>query len=70
MRERSEQDAGSRAVVDRDGTAPGRGAYLCREQGAEGPAPECLRLALKRGGIQRTLRAPVAVDPEIVESVS
>ncbi len=59
-----------RAVCDLDGTMPGRGAYLCREKGAELPAAECLARALRRGGIARALRCTVALDPKLVESMS
>jgi hypothetical protein len=65
--------AGGLAVLDRHGTMPGRGAYLCRahELGAPGePAPSCLALAVRSSGIARTLRARVTLDPKIVESVS
>jgi predicted RNA-binding protein YlxR (DUF448 family) len=66
-----EDEAGSpRAVHDRDGTMPGRGAYLCRGQAAESPDASCLALALRRGGIPRALRSAVTVDPKLVESVS
>jgi predicted RNA-binding protein YlxR (DUF448 family) len=49
---------------------PGRGAYLCIEHPGGPPRGECLRSALRRGGVARALRAPVAIDREIVESVS
>jgi predicted RNA-binding protein YlxR (DUF448 family) len=61
------------AIVDRDGTMPGRGAYLCR---ATDPSPSlaadraCLERALRRGGIARALRSSVTVDPKLVELVS
>ncbi len=55
---------------DRDGTMPGRGAYLCRAGGADAPAADCLARAIRRGGIARALRAAVTLDPKIVESVS
>jgi predicted RNA-binding protein YlxR (DUF448 family) len=61
------------AIVDRDGTMPGRGAYLCRAGNLKGPAlpeRECLERALHRGGIARALRASVTLDPKIVESVN
>jgi predicted RNA-binding protein YlxR (DUF448 family) len=57
-------------VLDRDGTMPGRGAYLCRASGGEVPSEACLTRALRRGGIARALRAAVTVDPKLVESVS
>jgi predicted RNA-binding protein YlxR (DUF448 family) len=62
--------AQARAVYDRDGTMPGRGAYLCRSSRAGLPAAACLALAMRRGAIARTLRSPVTVDPKLVESVS
>jgi len=64
--------AGSRplAVRDREGTMPGRGAYVCRGERPGELAAGCLALAIRRGGIPRTLRAPVTLDHKIVESVS
>jgi predicted RNA-binding protein YlxR (DUF448 family) len=47
----------------------GRGAYLCSAAPWREPAASCLQAALRRGGFQRALRATVALDPEIVESV-
>jgi predicted RNA-binding protein YlxR (DUF448 family) len=58
------------AVLDREATMPGRGAYLCRAEGRPEPADACLAKAVRREAIQRTLRARVALDPKIVESVS
>jgi predicted RNA-binding protein YlxR (DUF448 family) len=68
----------ARAIVDRDGTRPGRGAYLCRERialvGADaGPgsavvARSCLQRATRRRAIARALRSAAALDPELVES--
>jgi predicted RNA-binding protein YlxR (DUF448 family) len=59
-------------VLDVAGTLPGRGAYLCRADapGAIAPDPGCLRSATRRGAVARALRRAVAVDLEIVESVS
>jgi predicted RNA-binding protein YlxR (DUF448 family) len=63
--------ARGRAVLDRAGTMPGRGAYLCRGAVArEEPAAECLALAARRGVIARALRCAVTIDAELVESVS
>jgi predicted RNA-binding protein YlxR (DUF448 family) len=59
-----------RAVLDRAGTMPGRGAYICKGAAAGAPAADCLTLATRRGGIARALRARVTIDPELVESVS
>jgi len=56
-------------VLDRDGRLGGRGAYLCREPASERPAAACLAAALRRGGLWRTLRAKVTLDPKLVESV-
>ncbi|MGH2723284.1 MAG: YlxR family protein [Actinomycetota bacterium] len=39
--------------VDRSGKAPGRGAYLCRDD------PSCLRLATTKGALGRALRVPL-----------
>lgn len=51
---------------------PGRGAYLCRaadpDRGPGLPDPACLERAVRRGGIARTLRAAVTLDPKLVES--
>jgi predicted RNA-binding protein YlxR (DUF448 family) len=57
-------------VLDPDGRMPGRGAYLCRAGSGDAPAEACLARALRGGGIARTLRAAVTVDPKLVESVS
>ena len=66
-----EHDGSSRRVVlDRAGTLPGRGAYLCAGPAAGEPVSDCLTLATRRGGIARALRCRVAIDPELVESVS
>jgi predicted RNA-binding protein YlxR (DUF448 family) len=67
-----------RAVIDASGALPGRGAYLCRGSDPSIPDPDCLQLALRRGGIARTLRRAVQLDlgdssdrdPEIVESMN
>jgi predicted RNA-binding protein YlxR (DUF448 family) len=63
-----------RAVIDNSGTLPGRGAYLCRGVDRNDPDGDCLRHALRRGGIARTLRRNVSLDldpldrdPEFVE---
>jgi hypothetical protein len=47
----------------------GRGAYLCRAGGSALPDADCLSGALRRGAIQRTLRAGVPLDPKLVESI-
>jgi predicted RNA-binding protein YlxR (DUF448 family) len=58
------------AVCDPDGTMPGRGAYLCREQRTGGLEGDCLALARRRGAIGRALRCSVKVASEGLESVS
>jgi predicted RNA-binding protein YlxR (DUF448 family) len=59
-----------RAVPDREGTMPGRGAYLCRGTDAVTPAEACLARAMRRGGIARALRSPVTFDHKPLESMS
>jgi len=64
-------DGGTRrAVQDRTGSMPGRGAYICRAGESESPATDCLAQAVRRGGIARALRSAVKLDPKLVESVS
>lgn len=63
-------DRGLTAVIDADGRLGGRGAYLCREGESMRPRADCLAQAIRRGGVGRTLRASVTVDPKLVESVS
>jgi uncharacterized protein len=58
------------AVHDAAGTMPGRGAYLCRGARPGQPDGDCLALAIRRGGIGRTLRCSVTVDSKRLESVS
>ena len=58
-----------RAVLDRAGTMPGRGAYLCRGAGAGEPSSDCVELATRRGGLARALRCAVKIDPELLESM-
>ncbi|HEX5307861.1 MAG TPA: YlxR family protein [Solirubrobacteraceae bacterium] len=52
------------ATLDRAGTLPGRGAYLCRDAAGREPNGQCLRLATQRGGLQRTLRRAVVVPQQ------
>jgi predicted RNA-binding protein YlxR (DUF448 family) len=66
---RSAQPTGPVAVLDPENRMSGRGAYLCRAPGTAQPSAECLAAALRRGGIARTLRARVSLDPKLVESV-
>lgn len=56
-------------MLDRDCTMPGRGAYLCRGASAAEPSVECLALAVRGGGIARTLRCAVTLPDELVELV-
>jgi len=67
---REERGAARRAVCDRDAVMPGRGAYLCLGETPGSPRSECIALALRRGALSRALRCRVALDPELVESVS
>jgi predicted RNA-binding protein YlxR (DUF448 family) len=67
----AESEARRSAIVDRDGTMPGRGAYLCRSADPSATAAvdrACLERATRRGGIARALRSSVTVDPKLVES--
>jgi predicted RNA-binding protein YlxR (DUF448 family) len=66
----AEDGRSRRAVHDRDGTMPGRGAYLCRGGEPGQAAATCVELALRRGGIARALRCAVTVEDKLVESVS
>jgi predicted RNA-binding protein YlxR (DUF448 family) len=68
--DRDGDGASRRAVLDRAGTMPGRGAYICAGRGPGEPAADCLSLATRRGGFSRALRCSVTIDPELVESVS
>lgn len=56
-------------MLDPENRMGGRGAYLCRPAGSGLPDGNCLAGALRRGGIQRTLRAGVPLDPKLVESM-
>jgi predicted RNA-binding protein YlxR (DUF448 family) len=59
-----------RAVLDPTCTMEGRGAYLCRSMNGREPAADCLTLATRRGRIARALRCGVAIDEELLESMS
>ena len=63
-------DGRPRAVADADAKMPGRGAYLCRSGETRDPDASCLALAVRRGGLARTLRAQVSLDPKLVESLA
>jgi predicted RNA-binding protein YlxR (DUF448 family) len=67
---RTAEPGPARAMHDPSGSMPGRGAYLCRGERPGEPNGDCLAVAMRRGGIGRTLRCPVAVPPEGLESVS
>ena len=56
---------GWRVLRDLDGTLPGRGAYLCRVGTNNEADNDCLRLAVQRGGLQRTLRHTVALPADL-----
>jgi len=58
------------AVADPAARMSGRGAYLCRDAHGVRAAPACVDAALKRNAIARALRAPAALDSQLVESVS
>ncbi len=62
-----EEGTPARVVLDPPGRLPGRGAYLCRVEGASSPAPVCAARATRRGGLSRAFRLPVAVS-DLVES--
>jgi predicted RNA-binding protein YlxR (DUF448 family) len=66
------EGAGSAALAmhDPSGTAPGRGAYLCRGESAGAPDASCLERARRRGAVGRALRCPVTIPSEGLESVS
>ncbi|HEY5076063.1 MAG TPA: YlxR family protein [Acidimicrobiia bacterium] len=59
-----------RAVLDRAGTMPGRGAYLCRVAAPGKPSADCVALATQRRGLARALRCAVKIDPKLLESIS
>jgi predicted RNA-binding protein YlxR (DUF448 family) len=57
------------ATLDRAGTLPGRGAYLCRDLRHDAPKQECASLASKRGGLQRAFRRAVEVPGDLAGSL-
>jgi uncharacterized protein len=57
-------------VLDRTGTLPGRGAYVCRSESVRAPNIECMRLATRKGTLQRAFRRAVEVPVELLESES
>jgi predicted RNA-binding protein YlxR (DUF448 family) len=66
----AQEDRLGRAVLDRTGTMPGRGAYLCGVKARGRPSADCLAKAAQRGGLARVLRCAVRIDPKLVESMS
>jgi predicted RNA-binding protein YlxR (DUF448 family) len=58
------------ATLDRAGRLPGRGAYVCRDQAGESLSRECVKLATRKGVLQRALRGAVDVPVELLESES
>jgi predicted RNA-binding protein YlxR (DUF448 family) len=62
-------DGRALATIDRAGTLPGRGAYLCRDPRRDGPKRECASLASKRGGLQRAFRRAVEVPSDLAGSL-
>ncbi len=66
---RASEGTAPTAVLDPENRMSGRGAYLCRVAGSTQPRPDCFAGALRRGGIARTLRARVSLDPKLVESI-
>ena len=56
------------ATLDRAGTLPGRGAYVCRGESLQDPNGECMKLATRKGTLQRAFRRAVEVPVELLES--
>jgi predicted RNA-binding protein YlxR (DUF448 family) len=55
------------ATLDRAGTLPGRGAYVCRTESLREPSRECMKLATRKGALQRAFRRAVEVPVELLE---
>ncbi len=55
------------ATLDRAGVLPGRGAYVCRAGIPADPSPECMKLATRKGTMQRAFRRAVEVPVELLE---
>ena len=51
-----------RVALDRSGTAPGRGAYVCAEAG-------CVERALQRGRLTHAFRTSCEAGPGLAEEV-
>jgi predicted RNA-binding protein YlxR (DUF448 family) len=56
------------ATLDNAGTLPGRGAYVCRSSSHPSPSRDCMKLATKKGTLQRAFRRAVEVPVELLES--
>jgi predicted RNA-binding protein YlxR (DUF448 family) len=56
------------ATFDRAGTMPGRGAYVCLAETHDRPSSPCVKLATRKGTLQRALRSAVEVPVELLES--
>ncbi|HEV3093705.1 MAG TPA: YlxR family protein [Solirubrobacteraceae bacterium] len=54
------------ATLDPAGTLPGRGAYVCQLRATGAANPACLRLATRKGGLQRALHRAVDVPAELI----
>ena len=62
--------SGGMVVLDAAGVVQGRGAYVCAASHSR-PDSACLDLAVRRGGIWRTLRCSEKTEiTDLVESVS
>jgi predicted RNA-binding protein YlxR (DUF448 family) len=57
------------ARIDRAGTLPGRGAYLCLGPRGDSPNGECATLACGRNALQRAFRRAVDVPSELSGSL-
>ena len=67
---RDGDDGQARAVLDATGTRGGRGAYVCRGELPDQAAPACMDRAAAGRALARTLRCPVTIPPELIESGS
>jgi predicted RNA-binding protein YlxR (DUF448 family) len=63
-------ESSATATIDRTGTLPGRGAYVCRAKARDEPSRECMKLATSKGTLPRAFRAAVEVPVELLESES
>ena len=67
---RDGDDGQARAVLDPAGTREGRGAYVCGGKLPGELAPDCMARAAAGRALARTLRCPVTIPPELIESGS